>query len=153
MATSSLTQQFKVWVYVGRKRGLSDEDLDKLHESLSIDREEPAQLKPDLPSLPEPELEESVEMKIERYKTQFEDWIKAAEQMKLVLAEKMKDRVVKIDPRKDIAVRDAIRRLFNKDTNVITHEMFRYCLDAKSRLLQGEEGIIDIPGVASIPKL
>lgn len=142
MATglSTFTQQFKVWVPTSRKRELSDEDLEKLREDLFVDREEPAQLEPDLPLLPKEE-ELAVEMKIEKYKTQFEDWIKAAEQTKAILANKLKAREVKIDPRKDIAVRDAIRRVFNKDTNVITHEMFQQCLEMRSRLLRGEEGI------------
>jgi hypothetical protein len=115
---------------------VTDADADKLAESLEVTRKEPDQL--DVPVVIEPEEEEEVapEDRLRETKEKFEKWIKAAEQMQTVLGEKLKNRKVKVPVSKDLSVRDAIARLFGVDSDTVTYDMFKYCLELRSKILE-----------------
>ena len=64
------------------------------------------------------------------------NFLAAAKEMQVVLDEKLQDYVVKVDVNKNPHVRDAIRRLFGVDSNVITYDMFKKALEMRSQYLK-----------------
>lgn len=64
------------------------------------------------------------------------NFLAAAKEMQVVLDGKLQDYVVKVDVNKNPHVRDAIRRLFGIDSNVITYDMFKKVLEMRSQYLQ-----------------
>jgi hypothetical protein len=138
-ADGGLPFKFKVTDQTRISKGLSEGDLGKLQEGLGIEREEPEQIDIRYPELPEQEPEVAPEDQLAEQKTKFEEWLKAAEEMKIALGEKLKDRTVKVDPETNPALRDSIRRVFNKDTTTITYDMFEQALNMRSAILLGEE--------------
>lgn len=82
----------------------------------------------------EPELAEKE--RIESAIANFKQFITAGEEMQTVLGEKLKQRIVKIDSKLSPEVREAIRRLFGINTDEITYDMFKKCLEWRSMVLE-----------------
>lgn len=129
---------FKVIIQTARKvKQVQYGDLDKLSETLDIHYQEPKQLKIVTPAgNAEVSEEVSSEDKLRETKEKFEKWIKAAEQMKDIIGKKLKNRQVQVPVSKDLSVRDAIGRIFNIDSDTVTYDMFKYCLELRSQILE-----------------
>jgi hypothetical protein len=114
------------------------ENKDFLSQDLVVTRDEPAQILDSIVLPPQPvESREQIDEKqrIEVAVKNFEQFVKAAEEMQLVLGEKLKQRVIKINPNINPDAREAIRRLFGVNSDEITYDMFKKCLAWRSELL------------------
>jgi hypothetical protein len=126
---------------------IPENDLAKLSEELGVLREEPEQLQVE-PVLRGPAEEQPTEQqRIEDAVNNLQEWLVAAAQMQKVLGEKLKNRRITIDPKRNPAVRDAIRRLFGEDSSTITYDMYKQALEWRSKLL--EEGRNNTYGTSS----
>ena len=130
--------KFKVLTRLAKATRISSGDKGVLSESLGVVRTEPDKVVIMAPKVPEKPKEEDPFERLKESREKYEKWLKAAGQMKQLLAHKMKDRKVKVPVSENLAVRDAIRRIFGKDTAVITHEMFAQALKIRSEILQEE---------------
>jgi len=113
---------------------LSPRTVSKITESLTVEREEPEQLWSNLESSEQAffvEEKERISLAIQKFK----DFLDAAEQIKEVLEVRLQHRKVIVDPTKRPDVIESIRRLFGKNTNVITYEMFKEALELRSKLI------------------
>lgn len=133
----TLTHRFRVQLPVRPTTAVKDTDRDKLGENLTVQRTEPDQL--EVPVVVKHEIEEIVpEDRLRETKEKFEKWVDAAQQMQSIIGEKLKDRKVQIPVSKDLAVRDAIARLFGVESDTVTYDMFKYCLELRSKILEDQ---------------
>lgn len=97
---------------------------------------EPAQVRTVIePQVTELSTEISEKQRIEIAIENFQQFIKAAEEMQKVVGERLKNRTVRVDPKTNPDVREAIRRLFGINSDEITYDMFKKCLELRSALL------------------
>ena len=136
MAIDTLGHQFSVPPRPKVANRLSRGDASKLVEGLGVAREEPEQLKVSPIDIGESVEEATDQQRIEDSIQKLQEWMVAAEQMQLVLGDRLKDRHIRIDSKKNPAVRDAIRRLFGVDSDTITYDMFKKALKWRSELLK-----------------
>jgi len=130
---------------LGTALNASDKDL--LNADLSVTYEEPAQeFIPSAGSQKAITDETTEKKRIEEAIQRFNNVIKAGEKLQELLGKKLQERTVTVDPRKDPAVRMAIRRLFGIDSATITYEMFKEALKHRSNLIL--QGRIESYGVA-----
>lgn len=146
MTISNIGHQFIVPTPTNTIKFLKKGDLDKLNEEVSIEYDEPEQLEV-APVVGKQESQQTEQQRVETAINNMKEWILAAEEMQKVLGEKLKNRRVRVDPRTNPAVRDAIRRVFGIDSDTITYEMFKHALKLRSDMLQ--EGRIETYGSSS----
>jgi hypothetical protein len=145
--TSTLGHTFSIPSPARLTQTVQPQDLDKLAEDLTVEREEPEQLLIE-PISSEPTEEQPTEQqRIESSINELQEWLIAAAQMQKVMSEKLKDRRVTVDPRRNPEIRHAIRRLFGVDSSTITYEMYKQALEWRSKLL--EEGRNNTYGTGS----
>jgi len=136
-------QGYKFTVPLNLKRRIAGKinsaDKELLSQHLTAEREKPETIsRPRETKKEEPDKEVSPKERIDESKKKYENWIKAAEQMKVILADKLQNRKVKVDPAKDPSIRDAIRRVFGVDSDTITYEMFQKALEIRSDIISQE---------------
>lgn len=147
MAYGSLGHQFNVLPRRKTMGSIPEGDLTKLSEELGVFREEPEQLQVEPVSREPAEEQPTEQQRIEDAVNDLQEWLVAAAQMQKVLGEKLKDRRVTVDPKRNPAVRDAVRRLFGEDSSTVTYEMYKQALEWRSKLL--EEGRNNTYGTSS----
>jgi len=136
--TSGLGYRFNVPPPRRTASGVSANDRQRFAENLAVERDEPSQLL----VVPEPrETAEADEITTKKEQlsaaiAKFEDFLGAAEQMQKLLGEKLKNRQVRIDPKKNPALREAIRRVFGIDSDTVTYDMFKQALEMRSKMVQ-----------------
>jgi len=116
---------------------LEGTDLDILNEDLDLKWQEPEQITVPMVKKEQNTTEPPIDPKvrIEQKIKDFEEYIKAADYMQdVVLKERLKNRVVRVPTKKDPSIREAIRRLFGVDSDQITYDMFKKCLEIRSQL-------------------
>jgi len=116
---------------------LPEEDRERLYEEELPEPQEERQIFVEQAEQQE-EVAISAKQQLEDTIQNLKDFIGAAEEMQMVLADKLKNRRVRVDPRKNPAVREAIRRLFGVDSDTITYDMFKQALELRSKI--AEEG-------------
>jgi len=126
---------------------ITSEDLSRLTEDLTIEREEPGQLLVSPIVTGATKEEQTEKQRVENAIENLQNWMLAAAEMQKVLGEKLKNRTVTIDSKTNPAVRDAIRRLFGTDSSTITYDMYKKALEWRSKLL--EEGRNNTYGTSS----
>jgi hypothetical protein len=136
--TSIVVHKFHVLVSSTKSQGISLGDLNALNEGLEVARIEPKKVVRPVTPVQESVEEQAPLDRLIAGKKKFEDWLKAAEQMKKILGKKLQKRQVRVPVAKSLVVRDAIRRVFATDSDTITYEMFQKALEIRSDLLQKE---------------
>jgi hypothetical protein len=136
VTTDVVGHYFTVLPRIRMSEEVQQQDLDKFTEDLAIEREEPEQLK--VVPVSDAQASEKVteQAMVEDAITNLQEWLVAAAQMQTILGEKLKDRRVTVDPKRNPAVRDAIRRLFGEDSNTITYDMYKKALEWRSEVLK-----------------
>jgi hypothetical protein len=135
MSTAILGHTFGVLPRRKKFDNLQDSDLERLSEQLDVTREEPKQLSVEAKSAEEVKAEaKAAKARIQETIDKFGEVIKAGEQMKILLKKKLENRTVRVDPNKNPAVRDAIRRVFGINSDTITYDMFEKALEIRSKL-------------------
>lgn len=135
MANAILGHSFGVLPRRKRFDNLQSTDTQKLGESLGIIREEPKQIsvRPEA-ERKEKEQEQAAKVRIQETIDKFKEILKAGEQMKILLRKKLGNRTIRVNAAENPAVRDAIRRVFGIDSDIITYDMFEKALETRSEL-------------------
>jgi hypothetical protein len=135
MTINNISHSFSVTI-PARTPQVAQQDLDKLSESLEVEREEPEQLRVAPISRGASEEMPTEQQRIEDAISDLREWMVAAAEMQKVLGEKLKSRTVTVDPKVNPSVRDAIARLFGTESNTITYDMYKQALEWRSELLK-----------------
>lgn len=133
---SSVGHKFRVHLSSTKRSGLSDTDRGLLGKSLAIERVEPEQIEVVVEGKDDLKEVVSEQERLQNAIQNFQNVLQAAQEMQKLLAHKLKDYTVRVDPNKDPSVRDAIRRTFGKDSDTVTHDMFRQCLEWRSQMIK-----------------
>lgn len=112
------------------------QDLNDLIEDLAVNREEPEQLRMAPISLGSSEEVPTQQQQTTEAVENLQEWLIAAAQMQIVLGEKLKNRQVKVNPKINPGVKDAIARLFGIDSSTVTYDMYKKALEWRSQLLK-----------------
>ena len=144
---SVLGHKFTIPSITSLRQEIPQQDQLKLTEGLAITREEPEQLLVEPVSRGAVEEKPTEQQRAEKSIGDMEEWLIAAAQMQKVLGEKLKNRTVTVDPKRNPAVREAIRRLFGEDSGTITYEMYKKALEWRTQLI--EEGRNETYGTGS----
>lgn len=135
MTDSNIGHKFQINTQSDKSKKLKTEDLVKLNENTTVIREEPKQ-KDIVREKSESQAEEQDgQERIRQTIEKFQNFLQAADDMKELLGEKLKDYTVTVPVNEAPEVRDAIRRLFGQNSNTITYEMFERCLQWRSEVI------------------
>lgn len=119
-----------------RTKLIDNNDLQVLNEDLSLDWQEPEQMK--VPVNQRDiilQQEQSNKARLDEAIKNFEELIKAIQYMQdIAIKAKLQDRTVRVPAKKNPTVRDAIRRMFGIDSEIVTYDMFKKCLELRSQL-------------------
>lgn len=67
---------------------------------------------------------------------QYNNIIALAEEVETLVEDRAKSVEIKFDPDEDISLRDSIRRVFGIDTDIVTYDMYKQCLELREQLAE-----------------
>jgi hypothetical protein len=134
---SSQGHSFRVPRRSRKVSGLESSDVETINNDITIIPEEPEASVQYIPGTADQQEEITPEAKLEQRIDKFQKWLEAAKEIEVVLDKRLKSRAVKAKPN-DIQLRQAIRRTFNVDSDVVTFEMFKEALKIRSQILEAE---------------
>jgi hypothetical protein len=119
---------------MAKAHDVSDSDKKKLFESLNVERSEPEQIEvpKESDASRDSQIKDSNIKRLQQGKQNMEKWMTAAKAMQKVLAIKLKDRVIRVDPAINPSLREAIRNTFGINSDTVTYEMFQQALELRS---------------------
>jgi hypothetical protein len=65
---------------------------------------------------------------------QYNSMITLADEVDTLIKQRSKDVQIQFDADIDITLRDSIRRVFGLDTNIVTYDMYKKCLELREQL-------------------
>jgi len=127
--------------YVSKSRSrktLNTIDSSPINTQIVIQRDEPESVSQPFVPPKEPAFDDIAgKQRIQDAIKKLQDYLAAAEQMKTLLGDRIKNRVVPLNAQEDLPIKQAIARIFGVDSDKITFEMFKKCLEIRSQLFGG----------------
>lgn len=130
----------KFYVSKSRSRKISSSiDSTPINNQIIIQRDEPESVSQPFAPPKEPVFDDVAgKQRIQDAIKKLQDYLVAAEQMKTLLGDRIKNRTVPINDQEDLPLKQAIARIFGIDADKITFDMFKKCLEIRSQLFGGK---------------